>query len=154
MDTSDSGSGDVDQRPAAQELFANLKSALPDLKALLEKCSSHWGYEDPVYRFYHHSFKVYRIQETTAEIVKALQTLAPGRQLHDEFTQIVREGTGKEFALQHNAVWMETTRPILEAFFHAHFFLEMAVRYGEGLDSPPNILPSGWAALLYLYDLR
>jgi hypothetical protein len=74
MDMSDSES-DVDRRPAAQELFANLKGALPDLKALLEKCSSHWGYEDPVYRFYHHSFKVYRLQETTAEIVKTLQAL-------------------------------------------------------------------------------
>jgi hypothetical protein len=153
MDMSDSES-DVDQRPAAQELFANLKRGLPDLKALLEKCSSHWGYEDPVYRFYHHSFKVYRLQETTAEIVKALQALAPGRELHDEFMRIVREGTGKAFALEHNTVWMETTRPILEAFFHARFFLEMAVRYGEGLESPPNLLPSGWAALLYLYDLR
>ena len=145
---------DVDQRPAAQELFANLKSSLPDLKALLEKCSSHWGYEDPVHRFYHHSFKVYRLQETTAEIVKALQSLAPGRELNEAFMQIVREGTGKTFALAHNAVWLETTRPILEAFFHARFFLEMAVRYGEGLESPPNVLPSGWAALLYLYDLR
>ena len=153
MDMSDSES-DVDQRPAAQELFANLKGALPDLKALLEKCSSHWGYEDPVYRFYHHSFKVYRLQETTAEIVKALQALAPGRELNDAFMQIVREGTGKAFALEHNTVWMETTRPLLEAFFHARFFLEMAVRYGEGLESPPNLLPSGWAALLYLYDLR
>jgi hypothetical protein len=145
---------DVDERPAAQELFANLRGALPGLKALLEKCSSHWGYEDPVYRFYHHSFKVYGLQDTTAEIVKALETLAPGRELSKTFMQIVREGTGKTFVREHNVVWLETTRPILEAFFHARFFLEMAVRYGEGLESPPNMLPSGWAALLYLYDLR
>src|ERR1017187_6852630 len=92
MDMSDSES-DVDQRPAAQELFANLKGALPGLKALLEKCSSHWGYEDPVYRFYHHSFKVYGLQATTAEIVKALGALAPGRELSKTFMQIVREGT-------------------------------------------------------------
>jgi hypothetical protein len=70
---------DVDQRPAAQELFANLKSALPDLKALLEKCSSRWGYEDPVYRFYHNSFKVYGLQDITAEIVKALEALPTSR---------------------------------------------------------------------------
>jgi hypothetical protein len=134
-----------------RKLFANLKSALPELKALLERCSSHWGYEDPVYRFYHHSFKVYGLQETTAEIVKALQALVPGRKLNDEFLQIVREGTGKAFAREHNAVWLETTRPIVEAFFHARFFLEMAVRYGEGLESPPDGLPSGWAAFLSLY---
>jgi hypothetical protein len=43
--------------------------------------------------------------------------------------------------------------PILEAFFHALFMLEMAVRYAD-LGEPPQMLPSGWAALLYLYDLR
>jgi hypothetical protein len=42
---------------------------------------------------------------------------------------------------------------MVEAFFHARFFLEMAVRYAH-LEQPPNPLPSGYAALLYLYDLR
>lgn len=41
-----------------------------------------------------------------------------------------------------------------EAFFHARFFLKMAVKYGEELDEAPSTLPSGWAALLYLYNLR
>jgi hypothetical protein len=42
---------------------------------------------------------------------------------------------------------------IIEAFFHARFFLEMAVRYAP-LEAPPNPLPSGYAALLHLYGLR
>lgn len=42
---------------------------------------------------------------------------------------------------------------ILEAFFHARFFLEMAVRYAT-LPECPNPLPSGYAALLSLYGLR
>jgi hypothetical protein len=50
--------------------------------------------------------------------------------------------------------WLETTRPIVEAFFHARYFLEMAVRYGKKLKMPPAMLPSGWAAFLYLYNLR
>jgi hypothetical protein len=45
------------------------------------------------------------------------------------------------------------TRPILEAFFHARFFLEMAVRYAH-IEAPPQLLPSGYAALLYLFGLR
>jgi hypothetical protein len=45
------------------------------------------------------------------------------------------------------------TRPIVEAFFHAGFFLEMAVRYAK-LETPPRPLPSGYAALLHLYQLR
>jgi len=50
--------------------------------------------------------------------------------------------------------WLSATRPKLEAFFHAKFMLEMAVKYGSELKEPPQGLPSGWAALLYLYDLR
>jgi hypothetical protein len=37
---------------------------------------------------------------------------------------------------------------------HARYMLEMAVKYGIELDGTPRFLPSGWAALLYLYDLR
>lgn len=57
------------------------------------------------------------------------------------------------FKTEDNARWTEVTRPILEAFFHARFFLEMAVRYAD-LEKPPLPLPSGYAALLYLYGLR
>ena len=52
-----------------------------------------------------------------------------------------------------NANWTVVTRPIVEAFFHARYFLEMAVRYST-LEEPPMPLPSGYAALLYLYGLR
>jgi hypothetical protein len=47
----------------------------------------------------------------------------------------------------------EVNRPILEAFFHARYFLEMAVRYAD-LSAPPQTLPSGYAALLSLFGLR
>ncbi len=65
----------------------------------------------------------------------------------------MRQGTGQVFEMEHNRNWLEHTRPLLEAFFHAHYFLKMAVFYAE-LEEPPQLLPSGWAALLYLYDLR
>jgi hypothetical protein len=146
--------GGADDRPEAQELFANLKASLPALRKLLKEHSDHWGYEDPVYRFYHQSFKVYWLQQATTKIVAALEALAPGRKLNDWFTQIVKEGTGKTFEMEHNRRWLEVARPIVEAFFHARYFLEMAVRYGKELDAPPQLLPSGWAAFLYLYDLR
>lgn len=145
---------DVDNRPEAQALFANLKASLPELDKLLEQSSEHWTYEDGVYRFYHQSWKVYGLQSSTESIVAALQALAPDRELNDWFRKIVAEGTGKKFEREHNARWLEVTRPIVEAFFHARFFLEMVVKYGHELDAPPNMLPSGWAAVLYLYGLR
>jgi len=147
-------SGDVDDRQEVQQLFANLRASLPELEKLLRDCESHGGYDDGIYRFYHHSFKVYSLQEMTSATVAALQSLAPERTLNESFMAIVRDGTGKTFEREHNRRWLEVTRPIVEAFFHARYFLEMAARYGKQLKHPPRQLPSGWAAFLYLYNLR
>jgi hypothetical protein len=98
--------------------------------------------------------KVFRLQDSTTEIVEALQSLAPHLPLNEWFMEIVTEGTGKEFAMEINDRWTAVTRPILEAFFHARYFLEMACKYGKELEEPPQIMPSGWAAVLYLYNLR
>ena len=70
------------------------------------------------------------------------------------FLEIIQQGTRREFTIEDNQRWTEVTRPIVEAFFHARYFLEMAVRYGSRLGGPPRLLPSGWAALLELYGLR
>jgi hypothetical protein len=140
--------------PGAEEaLLQSLRRDRRELEELLAKCSDHWGYEDPVYRFYHQSFKVYWLQHKTESIVQRLQALAPNLPLNPWFVQIIESGTGKEFTTKDNARWTEVTRPILEAFFHARFFLDMAVRYAD-LEAPPQSLPSGYAALLYLFGLR
>ncbi len=135
------------------ELRKNIQKNLPHLKRLLADSSSEWQGEDLVYRFYHQSFKVYRLQSVTEEMIRALEELLPGKALDNWFLQIVTEGTGKKFALKANKKWPETARPILEAFFHARYFLEMAVKYGKSSKSF-RPLPSGWAALLCLYNLR
>ena len=138
------------------KLLANIKDKLPELENLLKIMNSHWLYEDPLYRFYYHSFKVYHIQEETKRIVKALKSLAPeGQSFCEEFQEIVDSGaSGKDFELEHNNNWTNHTRVFLEAFFHAKYFLEMAVKYGKELNEAPSTLPSGWAALLCLYNMR
>lgn len=136
------------------ELLQNLKKEMPVLVQLLEECSDHWNYEDPIYRFYHGSYKVYFLQNTTLKIVEKFQGLLPDVPLNEFFMTIVKEGTGKIFNQEDNTRWLEATRPILEAFFHAKYFLEMAVKYGQELEHPPELMPSGWAAFLYLYNLR
>lgn len=143
-----------DDRPEISAIFKALKNKLPELKKLLEENSNHWGCEDGIYRFYHHSFKVYRLQGSTLKIVEVLQALSPGRPLNETFLAIVKDGTEKAWSQETNEKWDAEARPILEAFFHAKYFLEMAVKYGEQLEFPPNRLPSGWAAVLYLYNLR
>lgn len=145
-----------DDRPAARELLANLKRDHAKLVATLDQVSGDWGYEDPIYRFWHQSFKVYHLlQGGTLAMVAALRAVSPGGgPLHPWFEEIVGAGTGLRFEAEHNRRWLEVTRPMLEAFWHTRFFLEMAVKYGQELDEPPSLLPSGWAALLYLYELR
>ena len=85
---------------------------------------------------------MYSLQKQTKTIVDLLQKLSPESELNSWFLEIVEDGTGKEFRLEDNKQWTAVTRPILEAFFHARFFLEMGLRYGS-LESPPQILPSG-----------
>ena len=144
---------EADRHALEAALLANVHVQHEALKALLDASSDHWGFEDPVYRFYHQSFKVFSLQQQTDTIVRRLSSLLPDRPLHPWFLQIVRQGTGKEFTTADNNRWTLVTRPIVEAFCHARFFLEMAVRYAA-LDGPPRPLPSGYAALLYLYQLR
>jgi hypothetical protein len=138
----------------ADKLLSNIKQQLPKLEELLAQVESHRGIEDGFYRFYHQSFKVYPVQQATEEICDALQNLLPGRPMNQWFRKIVADGTGGKFEISHNQDWLQHTRPILEAFFHAHFFLKMAVKYGRELQSAPDSLPSGWAAVLYLFNLR
>lgn len=143
-----------EHRENSNKLLGNIKQHLPELEKLLAKVEDHWGIEDGMYRFYHQSFKVYGLQHATEEICKALQELLPGHPLNQWFSEIVLQGTGHEFEMSHNQDWLRHTRPIVEAFFHAHYFLRMAIKYGKDLDSAPNCLPSGWAAVLYLFGLR
>jgi hypothetical protein len=140
----------------SRELLSNIQTRLPELEKLFDKMNSHWHYEDPIYRFYHQSFKVYGIQGRTKEIVDALRSVAPnGAELCDYFGEIYRDGVrGEQFKREHNQNWTAHTRRFVEAFFHARYFLEMAVKYGRELKESPNLLPSGWAALLCLYGIR
>ena len=118
---------------------------------MLKVMGSHWNYEDYFYRYYHASWKVYGAQRTTEQAVALLRKLLPERELNLMFEAVLKEGTAKDF--DQNVDWELHTRPILEAFCHAKFMIEMAVRYAD-LPKPPQPMPSGWAALLYLYDLR
>lgn len=144
-----------DTRPEALALVKNLKTALPDLEKLLEEVNDHWCYEDGIYRLYHQSFKVWHLQDRIGKIVEQLQALAPEKPLNTWFMKIVADGTSHQFEMSDNERWLEAARPIVEAFLHAKYFLEMAVKYGKELgDTPPSMLPSGWAAFLYLYNMR
>lgn len=137
-------------------LLDNIKQNMDMLGQLLEKYSGMWHFEDPIYRFYYQSFKVFRLKQDTQEIVDALEIICPeGTVISRRFYVLHHEARKKNFCISHtNENWLEETRVLVEAFFHARYFLEMAVKYGRELKSPPSPLPSGWAALLCFYNLR
>jgi len=87
-----------------KKLLDNIKENLPKLVELMEEMSSHWFYEDPIYRFYHQSFKVYSLQEETKKIVEALKSLTPeGQTFCKEFQEIIDSGANrKKFQPKHN----------------------------------------------------
>jgi hypothetical protein len=77
-----------------------------------------------------------RLETLTESIVTALQALAPERALNQWFTAIVKDGTGWVFEPEDNARWLADPRPIVEAFFHAKYFLGMAGNNGMTLLAP------------------
>ena len=138
------------------ELLSNIRVRYDELSSLLEEVSGKWGYDDSIYRFYSQSFKVYRLQYTTRRIVEALRNIAPkGTTFNSFFEEIIQVGAnGKEFDLKHNEQWTLHTRPIVEAFFHARYFLEAAVKHVKYMDTAPQTQPPGrMAAMFALYNL-
>ena len=133
-------------------LRENLKEKAQALKALLEKANARSGYEDGFCEFYAQSFKVFSIQEMTVAIVEMLESLLPGENMNPFFEKVIAAGTGKTFTRDDNKRWVESAGPILTAFLHARFFLEMACEYTD----PPHgwILPTGWMALRTLYGIH
>lgn len=139
-------------------LLKNIKENLPYLEKLLEQSDSHWGLEDLMYRFYHQSFKVYQIQSITQTIYNALKSISPHEPKeipNKQFSKIIKEGaSGKQFKIEHNKEGDKICRPFLEAFFHSRYFLDMAIKYGKKYKQAPQIIYSGWATLLGLYEIR
>jgi hypothetical protein len=137
-------------------LLTSIKAAQTELEALF-KAMQH-DYEDGVYRFYHHSFKVYRLQQNTRRAValfrKIGDPLGNWNSLSDLFEGIARDGTERRFRMHHNRDWPHHTRPIVEAFLHTRYFLDMMLQSARELETAPQILPSGWASVLYLYEMR
>jgi hypothetical protein len=136
-----------------RELLFNIKANTKKLKKLLKEVN--FESEDLIYRFYHHSFKVYWIQSLTVKMVDALKSLAPKgwQDFNYTFDVILKEGSDIKWESKHNLKW-EQPRKILEAFFHARYFLEMAIKSGKEMDDLQDYLPSYWAGLLYFYNLR
>lgn len=143
---------DIDPRLVQDGILLQaIKAHMPELEELKDDLYRLW-YEDRVYRFYHQSCKVFALQEFTTRAHALFLRIGGGRPLNAWFETIVSQGTGKSMQHDTNAHWPEQTRPIVEAFFHAKYFVDMMTEYGQKLESATPYLPSGWAAILALYN--
>jgi hypothetical protein len=137
------------------KLLTDVKAKMSELLELQKTCNSEWGGEDGVYRFYHHSFKVYLLQGLTNKIVALLRSFCPeGKPLNIMFEDIITAGTGYKWDRSHNLAWVAHTRPIVDAYLHAKWVLDTMIKYGQELGEAPSLLPTGWAVVLYLYNMR
>jgi hypothetical protein len=138
----------------SEKLLNQIKANLAEIENLykiFDGCE-----EDYVYRFYHQSFKVFGAIEKIKKAKDLFEKIAPdGIALNDWYCRIADEALVKSFDWERtNPKWLDETRPILEAFHHSKYFLEQMLHFGTKLKQSPQILPSGWAAVLYLYNLR
>jgi len=94
--------------------------------------------------------------DLTRRAIQLFERLSPNSApLNSWFSSITATALAREFdSSKTNQKWLEETRPILESFWHSKYFLEQMLVSADELDAAPEMLPSGWAAVLYLYDLR
>ena len=143
-----------DPRPQVRELLESIKRRMEEIDRLASGLSD--TEEDGVYRYYHQSLEGYTLQRGVIVVSEFLQSLAPaGIELNPWFVAICDEACAHKFDFKtSNQNWHAETRPILEALWHCSYFVRMLARFGRELEQPPSSLPSGWAAVLYLYGLR
>lgn len=141
-----------DRQKQNQELLEAIKAKMPALEKWLEHISWFSAEEDYIYRFYHQSFKVQWLQVHTKSAVQIFTEIQPD--LNEWFLEIVKQGTPGEFEMKWNDDWLKYTLPITTAYFHTKYFIEQMVKYGKEYETAPNLLDSGWAAVLYLFNQR
>lgn len=122
-------------------------------------------YEDRMYRFYHASFKVFLLQDEIEDTMKLLKKICPSRpcSLDKWFLQIIADAQKEgSFKMEYNEDFPRHARPIVEAYLHCKYFLEMLVESLKMKEDPMKAIrekrlmgiPSGYAAILELYNLR
>jgi hypothetical protein len=111
--------------------------------------------EDGVYRFYHGSNKVFFLQEPVKAAFTAINEIGGEDDPPNfEYARIVEAGTAHQFSETTNANWEAETKPVLEAFWHTKYFINMMVKYRRELETVESPLQPGMAAVLYLFELR
>jgi hypothetical protein len=134
-------------------LFLRIKARLPELveiAATLEEAE-----EDGVYRLYHGSYKFFYLQDPVKVAFEVIKEIGgESDPPHFEYARIVAAGTTHQMSAPTNQNWEAETKPILEAFWHTKYFINMMVKYAKELETVEMPMQPGMAAVLYLFELR
>jgi hypothetical protein len=135
-------------REEVEQLMANLVPALPALELLLTRANEKEtrGSDELV--------------QITDAIVRALQTLAPGRKLSTSLitsTSVATSAGGRPGAEKTRGKAVapdETVAPAVHGFRQARFYLELAILCGRSWPTLPMDLADAASVLLRLFDLE
>lgn len=143
-----------------QEFDANRRRYADEIQRMAEAFSRQHGViEEGVYRFYYQSVKVSTLYATALQALDLFARLCPADcQINPWFAEIAEEAkrawTSPPDMRARNANWTRHARPVVEFAFHCEYFLTQLVRYEAEEFASIAVLPSGGAAILYLYGLR
>ncbi|MFQ5668493.1 MAG: hypothetical protein ACE5I7_18975 [Candidatus Binatia bacterium] len=146
--------------PRIQELDANRHRQAEEIRRLADVFTRPQGIiEDGVYRLYHQSIKVATVYATAFDALDLFARLCPVRcRINPWFLGIAEDAkrawTDVPDLRALNADWTKHARPVIELAFHCEYFLKQFVRYETEDFVSLTALPSGVAAILYLYGLR
>ena len=114
-------------------LFLRIKSRLPELEELAHDLKE--TEEDGVYRFYHGSNKVFFLQDPVKEAFTLINEIGGESDPPNfEYARIIGVGTAHQFSETTNENWEAETKPILDAFWHTKYFINMMVKYAKELE--------------------
>jgi hypothetical protein len=134
-------------------LFLRIKSRLPELEETARDLEE--AEEDGVYRFYHESNKVFFLQDPVKQAFTLINEIGGEDDPPNfEYARIVEAGTAHQFSKTTNENWEAETKPILEAFWHTKYFINMMAKYAKELETVEMMVQPGMAAVLYLFELR
>lgn len=148
----------IEERFQRQHLLAcRLLESIKSHQIKIESLLNDFRKEEPdlVYRFYHQSYKVFIMNRLTERANDLFEDIgSKSFPLNAWYLEITNSALEREFGDETNSKWLEETMPVVQAFWHAKYFLEQMMQAANELEGAPQILPSGWAAILCLYNLR
>jgi hypothetical protein len=141
-----------ERRASHDDLLNRIKDRLPALEELQQEMAE--AEDIGFLHFYRSDPSVYDLRKLTAQAASLLRDIAADGELALSFEVIMQDATASKLDLTSSRMWILSATPTIAGFYHCRFFVERLVRYGHELEQSPDMLPSGWAAILCLYCLR